>query len=90
MPSRLCRVSFVDSEGIEHAVEVPAASLYEAVVMAVAEFRRCGFTNAAFSPGTKLSVKIKAPETEHVVSIGKIRSWLDSTSRSPSELVTKE
>jgi hypothetical protein len=38
VPSRSCRVSFTDSEGLEHAVEVSAASVYEAAVLALAEF----------------------------------------------------
>ena len=46
-----------DSEGLEHAVEVAAASLYEAAVMALAEFLRCGFADASFGPGTRLTVK---------------------------------
>lgn len=33
-----CRVSFTDTDGIPHDVEVQAASLYEAVAPAVAEF----------------------------------------------------
>ena len=38
--TQTCRVSFTDGEGIMHAVQVPAASLYEAAALAVAEFRR--------------------------------------------------
>jgi hypothetical protein len=34
-----CRVSFIYPDGIPHTVEVQADSLYEAVAMAVAEFR---------------------------------------------------
>jgi len=39
MAASRCRVSYTDMEGIVHAVEVDAASLYEAVALAVAEFR---------------------------------------------------
>ncbi len=39
---RICTVSFTDPEGISHAVEVTAATLYEAAVLAVSEFRRVG------------------------------------------------
>jgi hypothetical protein len=90
VPSRACRVSFVDFEGVEHAVEVSAESLYEAVVLALAEFRRCGFAEVSFGLGTKLSVKVKAPETEHVVSVGKLQSWLEGATRSPKELLVKK
>ena len=33
-------VSFLDSEGIEHSIRVPAESLYEAAIEAMAAFRR--------------------------------------------------
>jgi hypothetical protein len=38
---RQCRVSFRDSEGIEHAVELEARTLYKAVRLAIERFRRC-------------------------------------------------
>jgi hypothetical protein len=90
VPSRSCRVSFTDSEGLEHAVEVAAASVYEAAVFALAEFRRCGFADAAFGPATRLTtIRVEQPETEHTVSAGKFQSWLDSGSKSPNEQVLK-
>jgi hypothetical protein len=50
---RSCLVSFADSEGIRHAVEVAASSLYEAAALGIAEFRRCGFTADAPGPPTR-------------------------------------
>jgi hypothetical protein len=35
---RACRVSFTDTEGIAHAVEVEASTLYEAATLTIAEF----------------------------------------------------
>jgi hypothetical protein len=34
-----CRVSFTDSDGVVHTVGVDASSVYEAVALAVVEFR---------------------------------------------------
>jgi hypothetical protein len=39
MAGSRCRVSFTDSDGILHGVDVDAESLYEAVAIAVAQFR---------------------------------------------------
>jgi hypothetical protein len=36
-----CRVSFRDSDGIEHAVDLEARTLNEAVGLAIEHFRRC-------------------------------------------------
>ena len=42
--ARACLISFTDSEGIRHAVEVSASTLYETAALAIGEFRRCRFT----------------------------------------------
>lgn len=33
---------------------------------------------------------LKAPETEHVISVGKLNAWLDGGGKSPNEQVTKQ
>jgi len=73
---RPCLVAFTDSQGITHGVQVCGESLYEAAVLALAEFRRCGFTNAVFGPATRLRVSVEAPATTHEVSVAKIHAWL--------------
>jgi hypothetical protein len=89
VPSRSCTVSFTDSEGIEHSVRVSAASLYEAAVLAMAEFRRHGFADTTFGPATKLTVKIQEPEMANTVSVSRLRSWLDGVGKSPGEHALK-
>jgi hypothetical protein len=89
VPHQVCTVSFADSEGVEHAVQVSAASLYEAAVMAMAEFRRGGFADANFGPATRLTICVKAPEAKHAVSVGKVEAWLDGGARSPTERLEK-
>ena len=75
VPSRSCIVSFTDSMGIEHRVQVSAASLFEAAALGIGEFRKSGFTEINIGPTTRLSVKIKMPKTSHVVSVGKLVDW---------------
>ena len=81
-----CIVSYVDMEGLRHAVEVEAESLYEAVVLAVQTFKQhhC-------EPGeqSKIEVEIRSSIT-HTVTLKKIHSWLQGGARSPKEAVTKE
>lgn len=90
MPNvRSCLVSFTDSEGIEHSVRIPAESLYEAAIEAMAAFRRGAFAEMAFGPATRLTVRVTAPEEEHMVTVGKALSWLEGGARSPSEQVKK-
>jgi len=89
VPSHPSRVSFTDSEGLEHAVEVAAASVFEAAVLALAEFRRYGFAEATFGPATRLTIRVKQPETEHTVSVGKLQAWLEGGGKSPNEQALK-
>jgi hypothetical protein len=54
--ARTCLVSFTDTEGIGHSVEVTGSSLYEAALLATAQFRNCEFTaNAPASHPTDRS-----------------------------------
>ena len=83
-------VSFIDSAGIRHSVEVPAESLYEAAALAVKEFRRHPWSDG-IEPGTmtRLEVNIKSPMTTHEVSIRQLEKWVTSTSKSPSDSLLK-
>jgi hypothetical protein len=86
--ARTCLVSFTDSENIRHSVEVTAGTLYEAAVMAIAQFRRCGFTENAPGPATRLTVTVKSPATSHEVQWGKIETWIQSAGK-PNEQAMK-
>lgn len=71
-------------------MEVAPASLYEAAALALAEFLRCGFADPTFGPAMRLNVRVKAPEEEPAVMVGKVRSWLEGGAKSPNEKVEKE
>jgi hypothetical protein len=77
------------SEGIEHTVRVPAESLYEAAVEAITAFRRGVLAEMPFGPNTRLTIRVKAPEEEHTVTIAKVLSWLDGVASSPNEKLKK-
>jgi hypothetical protein len=90
VPSRTCQVSFTDSDGIEPSVRVPAESLYEAAVEAIAAFRRSVLAEMPLGPGTRPTIRVMAPEEEHTVTIGKVLAWLDGVAISPSEKLKKK
>ena len=58
-------------------------------MLALAEFDRCGFTDAQTGPATRLYIAALAPSTSHEISVGKVRAWLDSNGRSPSQQALK-
>ena len=86
---RSCLVSFTDSEGIEHSVRVPAESLHETAIKAIAAFKHSVLAEMPFGPARRLTIRVKAPEEEHTIFIGKVLSWLDGGAASPSEQVKK-
>ena len=58
--SSTCRISFDDGARMTHTVSVAASSLYEAAVLALAEFKKSGFAIAEVGPGTRLRVAVES------------------------------
>jgi hypothetical protein len=92
MATRICTVSFTDSSGITHAVDVPAETLYEAAVLGMAALRRCEMAGEDAAPGklTELQVTVKQPGTTHRVKVQKVEEWLGASPRSPREMTLKQ
>jgi hypothetical protein len=83
------RVSCVDLHGVEHAVEVSAGSLYEAVAQALRIFRDNEWVESIGRGHTPISVKVKQPEAEHTVRMQDFERWLEATPRSPADMALK-
>lgn len=84
-------VSFRDTDGVQHSVEVTARSLYEAVGCAIAEFRRARLVGDC-EPRlmTELEVSVcPAPAETHRVPVKRFEEWLRAGGRSPAEQALK-
>ena len=81
-----CVVSYLDTEGLRHTVEVEAQSLYEAAVLAIRTFRQ-----HECEPGqaSTLDVEVRS-SVIHTVTPKKIHEWLNRGARTPKEAVMKE
>ena len=84
-----CRVSFVDTDGLEHAVELDARSLYEAVGLAIDRFRRCEYV--AYDPGGmhEFTVESREPATQHRMTRNMFDIWLRRPGGSPADVARK-
>jgi hypothetical protein len=84
-----CRVSFTDSDGVAHAVAVEAASLYEAVALAVVEFRADSLSEI---PGamTELTISIARPSIEHRIRLGQVTKWAEGTRDGPAGALKRQ
>lgn len=89
MALKTCRVSCVDLRGVEHAVDVTADSLYEAVAQALRIFRDNEWVEGIERGQMLISVKVKHPETEHTVRVQDFERWLEASPRSPAEMIFK-
>jgi hypothetical protein len=85
-PMPVCIVSFLDTDGIRHTVEVEARSLFEAAALAMSTFRRLECEPGTMSP---LDVEIRSSIT-HTVTPARVRQWLEGGAKSPKEMVLKE
>lgn len=84
-----CRVSFTDTDGIAHGVEVQADSLYEAVGLAVAEFRLESLTNVP-APITEFIVSIHRPAVEHRIRLSQVLKWVEGTRDGPAGVMKRQ
>ena len=89
MALKTCRVSCVELGGVEHAVEVTAGSLYEAVAQALRIFRDNDWIESLGRGQTAILVKVKHPETEHMVRVQDFERWLEASLRSPADMILK-
>jgi hypothetical protein len=90
MAVRTCRVSCWDAQGVEHAVQVTAQTLYEAVAQALRVFREDEWNEDPARRGpASVVVTINQPQVEHRVRIKDFENWLDSAGKSPAEMALK-
>lgn len=71
-------VSYLDTEGLRHTVEVEAGSLYEAVALAVKTFRQHDCEPGGLS---QLEVEIRS-SVIHTVTLKKIHDWVRGSEKS--------
>ena len=83
---RRCVVSYLDTSGIRHTVEVEADTLYEAAVLAMRTFKEHHCEPGSLS---KLEVEIRSSVT-HTVTPKRIREWLEGSAKSPKDAATKQ
>jgi len=85
---KACKVSWRDSNDVEHAVEVTARSLYEAAARGLLVLRANNWVNGIHQNST-ITIAVKEPEVEHRVRIKDFENWLASNGKSPAEQALK-
>ncbi len=80
-----CIVSYLDTDGLRHTVEVAAESLYEAAVLAI-----CTFKEHDCEPGAMRSLEVEIRSSVvHTVTVQKVREWVNGGAKTPKDAVLK-
>ena len=82
-------MSFRDSEGIEHAVELEARTLYEAVGLAIERFRHCEHVRYEPKGLHEFIVESREPSTQHRLTRNMFDNWLRRPGGSPADVALK-
>jgi len=80
-----CVVSFVDSGGIRHSVEVQADSMYQAAAAALEAFHEHGCRPVS---AVELEVQVRSAVT-HNIRVGRLKQWAEAGGRCPQEAMLK-
>jgi len=89
MPGKNCRVSFKNVDGVTHAVEVQAETMYEAACLGLKALKRSEWIDV-IGPGTRITVQVHEPLVEHFLMYAQLTRWLDGGARSPADLMMKK
>lgn len=84
-----CTVSFTDTDGIQHAVELEARTLYEAVGLAIDRFRRCEHVPYEPKGLREFLVESREPGSRHRVTRKVFDAWLQRPGGSPADVALK-
>jgi len=90
MPVRSCRVTIRDMEGVEHAVQVTAGTLYEAVALGLASIRTDEWVEGIPEGLNVVKVAASNIPVEHSVPIKDFNAWLKKNGGSPREMAGRQ
>jgi hypothetical protein len=87
---RKCVVKLRDLEGVEHAVQVSAGSLYEAACLGLHQFRRSGWSREAALETMMVQVEVWQAPTVYKISVESLEKWLARGGGSPREVALRQ
>jgi hypothetical protein len=87
---RQCVVTFRDAEGVEHAVDVTAESLYEAAALALQQFRRSEWSRGASLDTGTFKVEVCEPATFYRLKVADLERWLARSGGKPRDVALRQ
>jgi len=90
MPLKSCNVAIEDRTGVTHSVEATAETLYEAVAQALVAYLGEPWSGDRYKGLNTATVTVRHPAVKHVVKIQEFENWLNSSNKSPADMLQKE
>ena len=90
MQVRSCKVTVKDMEGVDHTVDVTAATLYEAVALGIAAIRRDERVTEIAQGLNTVKVRVTNVAVEHEIRLKDFASWLEKNGGSPREILDRQ
>jgi hypothetical protein len=90
VPTRSCRVSVTDIDGIDHSTCVNADTLFEAVARGLKAIRDSVWAGEIPEGINTVTVCAAPPDVQHRVKVSEFKSWLNRTGGSPTETVHRK
>jgi hypothetical protein len=84
-----CSVTFTDSDGIDHEVEVWANTVYDAVGMAMKEFRQGSIAPDLPGPNTEFSIAVHRAPVTHRLKLRQVTRWAEGGGKSPRDVIER-
>jgi hypothetical protein len=88
--ARKCVVKLRDTEGVEHAAQVVAESLYEAACLALRQFRRSAWSRETAVNAETLQVEVWEAPTVYKINVVSLENWLARGGGSPREVLLRQ
>src|ERR1700674_573152 len=89
MSVRTCKVTIEDMNGVSHAVDVTAETLYQAVALGVAAIRTDEWVTGIAQGLNPVKVRVIVA-IEHEVRLMDFTKWLDRDGGSPREITDRK
>ena len=84
-----CIVTFTDSDGIAHEVEVWANTVYDAIGQAMREFRQGSIAPVLPGPNTEFSIAVHRAPVTHRLKLSQVTRWAEGGGKSPRDVIER-
>jgi len=89
MALKACTVVIQDVNETAHSLDVTAETLYEAIAQALVALRINDWVAEIGKGMTTATVRVRSPETTHIVKLQDFENWLRRGCKSPAEVALK-